>query len=298
MFIIRFKNLFVGLTLALVAISIGLVVAYGLHFGIDFTGGSIVEVEYPAGRGEISHIKDRLAEHDFGQILLQETGTDGVVIRTKALSNEERNLLLSSLSDSGKLEIIEKRFDSVGPVVGNELRQKALLGIAVAILLIVLYITFAFRKVSAPVSSWKYGLIAILTLVHDVIVPTGFYVLYTHFVGGDIDILFVTALLAIVGFSIHDTIVVFDRVRENLREAPGKQEFSTTVGQSLSQTFARSINTSLTVVMVLTVLFLVGPEATRHFSIVMLVGIIAGTYSSVFFASPILVLVEKWQKNR
>jgi preprotein translocase subunit SecF len=170
------------------------------------------------------------------------------------------------------------------------------------LLAIVLFITFAFRKVSEPVSSWKYALIAIIALIHDVIIPAGAFALFGHFAGFEIDTLFVTALLVILGFSIHDTIVVFDRVRENLRQnREGKQKkmFETIVGESINQTFVRSVNTSLTTLIAIFVLYLVGAEATRHFSLTLLIGIIAGTYSSIFLGSPLLVTVYNWQgKNK
>jgi preprotein translocase subunit SecF len=162
------------------------------------------------------------------------------------------------------------------------------------------FITFAFRKVSQPVASWKYGLITIFALFHDVLVPTGVFVALGHFYGFEVDTLFVTAILVILGFSVHDTIVVFDRVRENLKHAnlsKGKTTFEEVVGASISQTFVRSINTSLTTLLALVVLYFVGPEVTKHFSLALLVGITAGTYSSIFLGSPLLVTVEKWQNK-
>jgi preprotein translocase subunit SecF len=154
--------------------------------------------------------------------------------------------------------------------------------------------------VSKPVASWKYGVIAILALVHDVIVPAGFFVVLGHFAGVEVDTLFVTALLVVLGFSIHDTIVVFDRVRENLRineDHRDRKPFDQIVGEGINQTFIRSINTSLTTVLALVVLYIYGAEATKYFSLALIVGIIAGTYSSVFIASPLLVTVEKWQNR-
>ncbi len=169
------------------------------------------------------------------------------------------------------------------------------------LLAIVIFITFVFRKVSKPVASWKYGLIAIVALAHDVIVPAGVFALLGHFAGIEVDTLFVTALLVVLGFSIHDTIVVFDRIRENLQintDGHHKKEFETIVGESVNQTFVRSINTSLTTLIAVVVLYFVGAEATKNFSLAMLIGIAAGTYSSIFIGSPLLVTVHKWQENR
>ena len=164
------------------------------------------------------------------------------------------------------------------------------------LLCILLFIAFAFRKVSQPVSSWVYGLIALVTLLHDVIVPVGFFAALGHFFGAEVDTLFVTAILTILGFSIHDTIVVFDRVRENLainKERNRKEPFEDTAGRALNQTFVRSVNTSLTVLLTLLILYFLGPASTEIFALTLLVGIIAGTYSSIFLATPLLVWVEK-----
>ncbi|MCR4306599.1 MAG: protein translocase subunit SecF, partial [Candidatus Yonathbacteria bacterium] len=195
----------------------------------------------------------------------------------------------------------EERFNSIGPVIGSELKRKAVIAIIIVMVAIILFITFAFRRVSEPVSSWKYGLVAIVALAHDVIIPTGvFAVLGNFFIDFQVNVLFVTALLAILGFSIHDTIVVFDRIRENLRrnkEYHIDKGFAETVGEGLSQTFTRSINTSMTVVFVMLVLYFLGGEPTRQFALALSVGVIAGTYSSVFIASPLLVVIEKWQRR-
>ena len=198
------------------------------------------------------------------------------------------------------LATIEQQ-NEIGPTIGAELRSKALLSVALVMLCILLFIAFAFRKVSKPVSSWVYGLVALVTLVHDVIIPVGFFAILGHFTGASVDTLFVTAVLTVLGFSIHDTIVVFDRTRENLRlnqEHNRKEDFADTAGRSLQQTFVRSINTSLTVVFTLLVLFFLGPASTRDFALTLLVGIIAGTYSSIFLATPLLVTIERYRTKR
>jgi preprotein translocase subunit SecF len=193
---------------------------------------------------------------------------------------------------------VEKNFSSIGPVLGTEALRKSLVSILFVIIAIVLFITFAFRKVAEPVSSWKYGLIAIVALVHDVIIPTGVFSILGHFAGYEVDTLFVTALLVVLGFSVHDTIVVFDRVRENLRHATAKKPFFEIVGESISQTFTRSINTSLTTLIALIVLYIFGGSTTEHFSLALIIGIAAGTYSSIFIGSPLLVTVEKWSSKK
>jgi len=206
-------------------------------------------------------------------------------------------------------DFIDHSFDRIADVailLGLTLNKSVpdFLGFATIILVllaIVIFVTFAFRKVSEPVASWKYGLITIFALSHDVLVPTGVFAILGHFEGYEVDTLFVTALLVILGFSVHDTIVVFDRVRENLRIARSagvKKTFEEIVGESINQTFIRSVNTSLTTLIALVVLYFIGPEITKHFSLALIVGITVGTYSSIFLGSPLLVTVEKWQNRK
>jgi preprotein translocase subunit SecF len=189
----------------------------------------------------------------------------------------------------------------VGPTIGTELRNKSLVALGLVLLCILLFIAYAFRKVSKPVSSWVYGHIALVTLVHDVVIPLGFYAVLGHYHGAQIDALFVTAILTVLGFSIHDTIVVFDRTRENLaiNHSKGRKEpFEETAGRSLGQTFGRSVNTSLTVLITLAILYIIGPASTKDFALTLLVGITAGTYSSIFLATPLLVTLGKRQENK
>ena len=294
MFIIKYKKYFLVLSSLLVIASVVLVLTLGLKPAIDFTGGSLIELEMKTlvTEADVLSTKQKAEELLSAPALVQPVGENGILIRTRTLTQGEHEKLLTSFGD-----VDEKRFDSIGPVIGKELRTKSFWAIGLVIVLIVLYITFAFRKVSKPVSSWKYGLIAVVTLVHDVIVPAGFFALWGYYTGAQMDVLFITAILAILGFSIHDTIVVFDRIRENLRLPGGKESFAIIVGQSLSQTFTRSINTSLTVVLTLLALMLFGGASTKDFALVLLVGIVAGTYSSIFVASPLLVVAESLQKK-
>ena len=194
----------------------------------------------------------------------------------------------------------EMSFNSIGPSVGQELTRKAILAIILVSLAIIFFIAFAFRKVSKPVSSWKYGIIAIVSLLHDVIIPIGLFVILSHFYGAEVDTLFVVAVLTILGLSVSDTIVIFDRIRENLRnqESIAKINFSEIVGKSLDQSYVRSICTSLTVILVLLSLFFFGPVSTKYFALMLTAGMFFGTYSSIFLASPLLVCWKKWQKNR
>jgi preprotein translocase subunit SecF len=296
MFAVRNRVIFYTISVFLISASIASVFVWGLNYGIDFKGGALLEVSYTGTRPDIEEMKASLAKLSLKEYSIRPTGTQGFIVRTLESDEATHQKLLGALTTSTSLPK-EERFDSIGPTLGTELEQKAWLSIGLVMLAIVGFITFAFRKVSEPVSSWKYGLVAILALLHDVIIPIGAYSALGHFFGYEVDTLFVTALLVILGFSVHDTIVVFDRVRENLRrnrENRLQESFDETVGKSLMQTMARSINTSLTTILALLALYFVGSEATKHFSLALLIGISAGTYSSIFIASMLLVTLQKW----
>ena len=298
MFIVNNRKKFYAISAVLVGASIVALTIWGLNLSIDFKGGAIVEISYPDGRPAVAEIEKNLEKLNLGEHSIRPVGETGFLIRTRELEGLERTDLLKALSDNGAKKITEERFDSVGPLLGKEAMRKSLFSIIFVIICIVLFITFAFRKVSEPVASWKYGLITVLALVHDVLIPAGVFAVLGHFQGVEVDTLFVTALLVVLGFSVHDTIVVFDRVRENLkvnRETHSKKPFEQIVGESINQTFVRSINTSLTTILVLVVLFLVGADTTKLFSLALIIGITAGTYSSIFVGSTLLVTAEKLQ---
>jgi len=302
MFIIRNRNIFFALTGALIVASMVALAVFGLRLSIDFTGGTLVGVTYPDGRPPALELDASIKQAGFSNYSLREAGENDIMLRTGDLSDEMRAALPEAFSVDGKYPAAIDQLSEIGPTIGAELRHKALISIGLVLLCILLFIAFAFRKVSQPVSSWIYGSVALLTLIHDVIVPVGFFAVLGHFTGATVDTLFVTAILTVLGFSIHDTIVVFDRTRENLRinhEKGRKEDFAETAGRALSQTFTRSINTSLTVVITLLTLFFVGPESIKDFALTLLVGIIAGTYSSIFVATPLLVTIEKYRgKNK
>ena len=231
---------------------------------------------------------------------IRQEGERGYIVRARPLAEGERAELVEALMPEGSGAVIE-RIAVIGPVIGEELKQKSFLAIGLVILMIVLYIAFAFRKVSKPVSSFIYGIAAVVGLIHNVLIPMGIFALMGHYLGTEVDTLFVAALLTVLGFSVHDTIVVFDRTRENLRknaEQNRKEDFELTVGKSLEQTYVRSINTSLTVVVVLLTLFFLGGPSTEDFTLALLIGIIAGTYSSLCLASPLLVAWERMRSAR
>ena len=306
MFIVNNRKFFFVLSGLLVAGSVAAMVIFGFNFGIDFKGGSLLEVSYApqkiddivlpqSGRPSSEKIKANLDNLGLGTYVLTPSGDSNYILKTRDITPDEKTLVMSAFQLDPANPAKEEKFNSLGPVVGSQLKNKAMTAIALVILAIVLFITFAFRKVSFPVASWKYGLATIVALAHDVIIPTGVFVTWIHFHGGEIDLLFVTALLAILGYSVHDTIVVFDRVRENLKVGDRKEPFVETVGKSVSQTMGRSINTSLTIFIALASLYFLGGETTRDFAFVLLVGVIAGTYSSIFVASPLLVTLKNLQ---
>jgi preprotein translocase subunit SecF len=313
MFIVTHRKFFYALSVILIAFSFFTVFTHGLNFGIDFKGGSIIEVDFPTGTiatstaattavatstatttaaVTVETIKSELQALNIGETVIRQAGEHGFIIRTKSLTEVERKAVVATLGGD------VKRFDSVGPVLGQELQGKAIWSIILVMLAIIIFIAFVFRNVSKPVASWKYGVVAVVALMHDIIIPTGFFAYLGRNGGYEIDALFVTALLVILGFSIHDTIVVFDRTRENLKNGLGKKTFEQTVGESVSQTLSRSINTSLTTVLALLALFFFGPETTRNFALALIIGIMTGTYSSIFIGSPLLVTWEKWSSKK
>lgn len=293
MFIITYRKVWYALSALLIAASLGAVGVWGLKFGIDFTGGALMEVQFETLPTPAT-IYTQLEGVGVSGASVRQTGESGYLIRTPFLSEAEYAALRDAVGGT------EIRNDSVGPTIGNELATRAVYAILLVLIGITLFIAFVFRKVSKPVSSWKYGLVALLALAHDVIIPLGAFAVMGHFIGAEVDTLFVTALLVILGFSVHDTIVVFDRTRENLKHLAERNEtepFEETVGKSVTQTLARSINTSLTTLLALLALYIWGPEATKFFTLTLLIGITAGTYSSIFLGSPLLVTLQKLQKE-
>ncbi len=295
MFIVAHRRFFFWLTGLLLAAAIGAIVAWGLPLGIDFTGGSSVQVLYPEGRPPLAEVQEQISALDLGAVSIREFGADGFSLRTRTMTPEEHTEVLSILSQGGP--ITELSFTSVGPSLGSQFTNKALWATLAVVFAIVMYIAFAFRKVSRPVPGWGYGITVVAMLAIDILVPTGFFAAFAHFTGAEVDSLFVVALLALLGYVVNDIIVVFDRVRENLsknaKEAT-KENFEVTIGRSIDETMARSINTALTVALALLALIFLGAEATRTFALVMLVGVIAGTFSSICRSAPLLIPLARW----
>lgn len=289
-----YKYLFAVSAIILV-VGVGSLAMYGLRLGIDFKGGTITEVSYGAVP-DMAAIRSAIAEVGIESVQLQTVGDKGLLIKTPAISTEEHTKLLDTLkAKTGSFE--EKRFESIGPIVGEELRTDAFWQLLLVSAGIVLYIAYAFRRIQRPITSWKFGWAAIVALLHDLLVVLGVFSLLGHFKGVEVDSMFVTAMLTVLGFSIHDTIVVFDRIRENLKVYAG-QPIEYIVNKSITQTIVRSLNTSLTVLFVLLTMLLFGGESIRYFVLALFVGIVTGTYSSIFVASPLLVLWQRWSVRK
>lgn len=294
MLIVKYRKVFYILTGFITAIAFGAILMWGVNPGIDFTGGVIADVQYGGNRPSIEQVEASLEVLGVTGYSVRASGENEYIVRAQALSDKARGSLEEALSINGEYSATIAQLSQVGPTIGAELEQKAYVALALVLVAIILFITFAFRNVSRPVPSWIYGIIALVALIHDVIVPVGAFAALGYFFGAQADALFMTAILTILGFSIHDTIVVFDRVRENLKNAGthhNPQEFELIAGKSLNQTLVRSVNTSLVVAVSLLALFFFGPTSTQDFALVLLIGVVAGTFSSVALATPLLVTV-------
>lgn len=295
MFIINHRKFFFWLTGLILAAAVGAIVVYGLPLGIDFTGGSLMEVSYANTRPALATIQTQVATVPLGAVSVRAVGNNDVSIRMRTMTPAEHTSVLAALS--AQASTTELSYTSVGPALGSQFTNKALWAIFAVVLVIVLYIAFAFRKVSRPVPGWGYGITVVAMLAIDIIVPTGFYAAYCHFTGAEVDSLFIVALLSLLGYCVNDVIVIFDRIREHLAKNSrenNKEPFEETIGKSISETMNRSINTALTVVLALIALIIFGAETTRNFALVMLVGVAAGTFSSIARSAPLLIPIAAW----
>lgn len=293
--IIHYRTLWLSIAAGITLACVLALAVFGLRTGIDFTGGSLLELRFDGSRPASEIITKALESYKLEDFRLQPSGADSVIIRTKPLPEERHQAILKSLKDVGKFT--ELRFESIGPSVGAELRRKAGLAISLALVAIVLYVAWAFRKVSRPVSSWWYGIIAIIALAHDVLLPLGVFAVAGRWFDLTIDSAAIAAILTILGYSVNDTIVVFDRTREELLRWSGREPFAEVVNRAVNQTIARSLNTTLTTLFPLIALLLFGGTTIRSFVLMLAIGIASGAYSSIFIASPLLVVVERWRKG-
>ena len=285
-------------------ISIIALVVFGLPLGIDFKGGSLMELQFlPDSQGNSQvlsrdQIEQELKEVELGPISIQKGEDSTLLLRFKAVDEQVHQIIIQKLEVVSNSLVEEQRFDSVGPVIGKETINKTVKATALVLIMIIAYVAFAFRKVSFPIKSWRYGLIAVITSFHDVIIALGIFSVYLYFKGGEVGVSIVAASLTILGYSVNDTIVVFDRIRENLLRFGNRSSFNEIIRNSIRETMVRSINTSLATVLVLLAVFFFGGPTIHDFALVLSVGIIVGTYSSIAIASPLLGSWVNWKKKK
>lgn len=291
----KYRAIWYAISAAVIIASCISIAAFGLKQGIEFTGGSLMALRFedrPASSEVEQILRDNVSE--LGTVIIQPAGEKDIQIRLKALPQEDRVKVQEAIKQKWPTST-ELRFDAIGPVIGEELRKKSLQGLIIVLAAIMAYVAYAFRKVSAPVQSWKYGLITIGTAFHDVVVPLGVFALLGYFSGVEIGTPFVAAILTILGYSITDTIVILDRVRENLSKSDGT--FAHIIDISTRQSFLRSLNTSLTTLLTLFAIYLFGGSSLHEFTLALIIGIGVGTYSSLFVAAPMLLTIDKISKR-
>ncbi|MCD6149344.1 protein translocase subunit SecF [bacterium] len=286
------------LSVALVVLSVAVLFIWGLKLGIDFKGGTLMEVQFGANKTEEAEkefqipssqeIQDKLAELNLNSLTVQLSENNTVILRYMASDEELNEKVVENLRELDE-NTKQLRVDFIGASISEQIKENALMAIILAVIAIALYIAWAFRKVSYPIPSWQYGLGAVMALAHDIIITLGVFVILGHFWEVEIGIPFIAALLTILGYSVNDTIVVYDRIRENILRSGAKENFENIVNKSINETLARSINTSLTVVVVLLAVIFFGGETIKFFSVALLAGIVFGTYSSIYVASALLV---------
>ncbi|MBL8030018.1 MAG: protein translocase subunit SecF [Candidatus Doudnabacteria bacterium] len=288
--ILKYYKLWFVVSGLILLFGIGSLSIYGLNLGIDFKGGTLTEIKFERPY-DLKAAESAVKSAELGNFQLQPADNNTLLIKTVSAEKEKHDLMLTKIREMAG-DFTEQQFQSIGPLVGKELAKNAFYQLLLVSLGIVFYIAYAFRKVPKPFTSWKFGLAAIIALLHDLVFVLGVFSLLGHFKGVEVDSMFVTALLTVLGFSVHDTIVVFDRIRENLKFY-ASQSIEFVVNHSIAQTIVRSLNTSLTVLFVLLALLLFGGETIRYFVLALFVGIIVGTYSSIFIASPALMIMQK-----
>lgn len=287
LWVIKYRKVFYAITILIVGVSAAALIIFGLNFGIDFTGGTIWKMEFKNTTPSVGQINSTLLKEGLEPSVTQPVGERGFILRFRPLEESQHQQALSALKTNfGDLEELE--FSAIGPSIGKELRDKAVYAIVLSILATIIYIAWAFRKVERVISSWAYGTLAVAAMVHDVFLPLGVFAVLGKFFNVEITSAFVAAILTIAGYSINDTIVVLDRVRENLRRHT-HDDFNELVAASLKQTLARSINTTLTTILALVAIYFFGGESTKSFALALIIGIVSGAYSSIFIASPLLV---------
>ncbi len=291
--VIKNRKIWLSFSGVLVALSIVAILTWGLKFGIDFTGGSLLELQFK-GEKQLSavEIRESLQGLNLNSLTVQPTENNSVILRFKDDSEDVHQRVIEKISSLAEIE--ELRYETVGPSIGKELKSKSFNTIFLVLIIIVLYIALVFKKVSKPVSSWKYGIASIVALFHDIIIVLGVFAVLGKFFNTEINTPFIAAILTVLGYSINDTIIIFDRIRENLPKS--SENFMNTINKSINQTLVRSINTSFTTILALLAIIVFGGNSIRDFVLALAVGIFIGTFSSIFVASPILVWFDKRRK--
>lgn len=274
--------------------SVVAIFVWGLNLGIDFKGGTLMEVKFSQNVPQVVEIEEKLKDVELTSLSIQRSENNSAIIRYLASDETTNEKVMEKLKEFDK-DALQTKVDFIGASVSDDMKKKAIWAVILAIAGIALYVAWAFRKVSRPISSWQYGINAVIALIHDVLITIGIFSVLGHFYNIEIGVSFVAALLTILGFSVHDTIVVFDRTRENLLRSSSKEKFPDIVNRSLNETLVRSINTSLTVIITLLAIYVFGGESVKYFSLALLVGITFGTYSSIFIASALLVTTYNWK---
>jgi len=293
---IKYRKVFYTISVILVGLSLVAILVFGLKLGIDFTGGSLLEVEYENERPSIQLIQEKLQELDSEEVIAQPVGEKGVILKTKSTSENAYSEIVKKLEEFGELKEGSSQFEIIGPVIGKELKDKTKIVVVLSLMAIVFYIAFAFRRISRPINSFGYGLASLIALFHDVLIPLGVFSILGNLYGIQITIPVITALLAVLGYSINNSVVVFDRTRENLLKLR-EPSFGLVINKSLNETLTRSINTSLTTLFVLFAIFFLGGETLKYFALALILGIGCGTYSSIFLVTPLLVSYLRWREK-
>jgi preprotein translocase subunit SecF len=289
--VIKNRNIWFTFSGLLVAASIVGLFMFGLNFGIDFAGGSLMEASF--GTADVASVKATVVDFsEINSVQVQPTNENTFIIRFNYINNDTHTHLLTYLKDKFP-SFEELRFETIGPVIGEDLKNKAFMSLLISIAFIIMFVAFAFRKIPQSMSSWKFGMVAVVALIHDVLITIGVFSFLGFFMSVEIDSLFVTALLTVMGWSVNDTIVVFDRIRENIIKNR-RVSFAESADKSIDETAVRSVNTSLTTLLTLLALFFFAGASIKFFVLALIVGIIIGTYSSIFLATPLLVV---WQES-
>ena len=290
---LKYKKIYFTFSVILTLGSIVCLFVFGLNPGIDFTGGSILEVNFEVRPDNLA-IQEKIKDLNLGEVIIQPTGEKGVILRIQEVDENTHQEIVSKLNEISS--VTERRFESIGPTIGRELRQKTIILIIVSLIALLFYIAIAFQKVSRPVSSWQYGIISIIALFFDVLIPVGVFSILGKFYNTQFSIPIVAALLTILGYTINDKVIVFDRIRENLFKSH-QENFEELVNKSLNQVLLRSLSTGTCTLLVLFAIFFLGGETLKYFALTLIIGIVVGTYSSLFLASPMLVGWLAWRRQ-